>query len=127
MNKTSRISDAEWQVMNVLWEKAPITAMEVVEILRSSTGWKPTTVYTLISRLVSKKAIAIDKSSSPFVCRPMLTREEYRREERRSFLEKVYDGSLNLLLMNILAEDELSETEIDELKRILEKGGNKEG
>lgn len=113
--------------MNVLWEKAPITAMEVVEILRSSTGWKPTTVYTLISRLVSKKAIAIDKSSSPFVCRPMLTREEYRREERRSFLEKVYDGSLNLLLMNILAEDELSETEIDELKRILEKGGNKEG
>ncbi|MHB1652075.1 MAG: BlaI/MecI/CopY family transcriptional regulator [Desulfitobacteriaceae bacterium] len=126
MDKSPRISNAEWQVMKILWEKAPITAMEIVEILRFSTGWSPTTIYTLINRLIKKKAVTIDKGSSPYVCRPLLSQQECRREERNSFLKKVYDGSLNLLLMNLLEDEELSEAEIDELKRILDGSKNKE-
>ncbi|OLN26406.1 BlaI/MecI/CopY family transcriptional regulator [Desulfosporosinus metallidurans] len=126
MNKTSKISDAEWQVMRILWEKAPITSSEIVEILRLRTGWGPTTIYTLINRLVNKKAITIDKGSSPNVCRPLLSQQGCRREERNFFLKKVYDGSLNLLLMNILEDEELSEVEIDELKHILDGSKNKE-
>ena len=125
MMKTIKISDSEWQVMKILWEKAPVTSCEIVEILRSKNGWGPTTIYTLISRLVKKKALTIDKSSSPFICRPLLTRKEYGKEERNCFLKKVYDGSLNLFLKNILEEEELSEAEIDELKNILDNTKNK--
>lgn len=126
MKKTTKVSDSEWQVMKLLWEKAPITSSEIVKILGSNIGWSPTTIYTLISRLVKKKAITIDQGSSPHVCRPLLSQKEYRKDERSGFLKKVYDGSLNLFLMNILEEEELSEAEIDELKNILDKSKNKE-
>jgi len=126
MKKTTKVSDSEGQVMKLLWEKAPITSSEIVKILGLNIGWSPTTIYTLISRLVKKKAITIDQGSSPYVCRPLLSQKEYRKDERSDFLKKVYDGSLNLFLVNILEEEELSETEIDELKSILDNSKTKE-
>ena len=126
MNKNLRISDSEWRVMRILWEKAPITSLEIVGLLRKDTGWSPTTIYTILTRLVKKNAIVIEEGSSPYTYRPLLSRQEYRRETRKSFLQKAYDGSLNLMLMNILEEEELSEADIDELKRILETSAKKE-
>ncbi|GAB6172497.1 BlaI/MecI/CopY family transcriptional regulator [Paradesulfitobacterium aromaticivorans] len=127
MNKIPKISDAEWQVMKILWEKAPVTSSEIVESLRLKTGWSPTTIYTLINRLVKKKVVAIEKGSSPYVCRPLLSQKECRSEARNSFLKKVYDGSLNLLLTNILEEEGLSDEEVAELKRILDSSNTKGG
>ncbi|KLU60057.1 penicillinase repressor [Peptococcaceae bacterium CEB3] len=124
MKKDPRITDAEWQVMKILWEKAPITSLALVEILQSRIGWKPTTVYTLVSRLVTKKAVMVDKSSSPYVCTPLLSEQECRRAERNSFLQKAYDGSLSMLVVNLLEENELSANEIEHLKRVL---ANKKG
>ncbi|WP_206812504.1 BlaI/MecI/CopY family transcriptional regulator [Paradesulfitobacterium ferrireducens] len=125
MNKIPKISDAEWQVMKILWEKAPVTSSEIVENLRLKTGWSPTTIYTLINRLVKKKVVAIEKGSSPYLCKPLLSQKEYRSEARNSFLKKVYDGSLNLLLTNILEEEGLTEEEVAELKRILDNSKTK--
>lgn len=119
--KNPKISDAEWQVMRVLWEKAPITSSEIAEILKPVTKWSTTTVYTLITRLVNKKAVAIEEGTSPYVCRPLVSREELQREESKSFLKKVYDGSLNLMLANFIEEQGLSEGEIEELKKILDE------
>ena len=125
MKKTLQISDSELQVMKLLWENPPLTSIEIVDNLRSNIGWSPTTIYTLINRLVNKKTIEIEKGSSPYVCRALLSQKEYRRKERKSFLKKAYDNSLNLMLMNILEEEELSDAEIDALKRILENSKNK--
>ncbi|KLU63513.1 penicillinase repressor [Peptococcaceae bacterium CEB3] len=124
MSDSPRISDSELEVMKILWEKAPLTSLEIVKALRST--WSPTTIYTLLTRLVNKKAVMIEEGSSPYVCKPLLSQQEYRRDSRRSFLKKAYNGSLNLMLINILEEEELSETEIDELKRILNGSRKKE-
>ncbi len=120
MKKIPKISDAEWQVMKVLWEHAPVTSSEIVERLKPLTHWSTTTIYTLIARLAKKKAVEIDSGSSPYRCSPLISREEIRREESNSFLKKVYDGSLNLMLTNMVDNGRLSDQEIEELKKILD-------
>jgi BlaI family penicillinase repressor len=125
VKKMPKISDAEWQVMKVIWEREPVTSSDIVEMLKPVTKWSPTTIYTLINRLVNKKAVSIEEGTSPYVCRTLISREEIRMEESRSFLRKVFDGSLNLMLANFVEEQGLSEKEIDELKSILEKGKDK--
>ncbi len=121
MKETRKIMDAEWQVMKVVWECSPVTAGEILESLRLVSKWSPTTIYTLINRLINKKVIAIKEGSSPYIYYPLLSKEECRKEESRSFLAKVYDGSLNLLLACIVREQNLSDREIEELKHILDE------
>jgi len=121
MNKNPKITDAEWEVMNVIWEKSPITSNEIVKELKSEMQWQDSTIYTLINRLVKKKMIAIEKGSSPYLCSPLVSQQDCRREERVSFIRKVYNGSLNLMLANMIDEEELTEEDIKELKKILDK------
>lgn len=107
--------------MKVIWEHAPITSTEIVKRLKQVTEWKDNTIYTLITRLANKKMISIDKSSSPNLCYPLMSQEDGMKRERHFFLEKVYNGSLNLMLANIIEEENLTEKEIQELKSILDE------
>lgn len=120
MERVPKISDAEWQVMKILWDKSPVTSSEIVEKLKPVMKWSPTTIYTLMNRLVNKKAIEIEEGSSPYKCYPLISQEECIREENKSFLKKVYDGSMNLMLVNIVESEKLSDKEIEELKKILD-------
>lgn len=121
MDKIPKISDAEWEVMKVIWKKAPITSNEIVRELKPLMNWQDSTIYTLISRLVNKKIISIKKGSSPYLCYPLISQQEYRKKARVSFLKRVYDGSLNLMLANMIEDEELTEKDLDELKCVLEK------
>ncbi len=116
-----KISDAEWQVMKVAWEKYPLTSSEIIEALKSKTKWKPKTVHTLIGRLVEKRALEAVKKQGFYEYHPLVTKDECRRDETESFLQKVYDGSFALLLASFAREEKLSREEIQELKRILEE------
>ena len=121
MQKTPKISDAEWQVMRVTWSKSPITANEVVEALSPSTTWKPKTIMTLINRLVKKGALGFEKNGRAYRYSPLVEESECVRSESRSFLERVYGGALQPMLANFLEDGELSREEIEELKRILDQ------
>ena len=121
MNEIPKISDSEWEVMKIIWEKAPIASNEIVRELKSLMKWRDTTIYTLISRLANKNIIEINKESSPNLCRPLLSQKECIREERQSFIKKIYNGSLSLMLTNFVEEDELTDEDIKELKSILDK------
>ncbi|WP_315115010.1 BlaI/MecI/CopY family transcriptional regulator [uncultured Clostridium sp.] len=120
MSNLPKISDAEWEVMKLLWDKGNITSKEIVETLKSTTNWSSTTIYTLINRLVKKNAVGIKEGTSPYICYPLVSQEELRTEESKSFLKKVFDGSLNLMLVNFVKNEKLSNEEIEELKDILE-------
>jgi len=120
MNKLPKISDAEWKVMKVLWKKAPLTAGEIVDALRPSTNWSPKTIHTLISRLVNKRAVEVNKTTPLHQYVPLVSEEECTLKETESFLKKVYDGSLHLLVANFIKEEKLSPEELDELKKMLE-------
>jgi BlaI family penicillinase repressor len=125
MRDRPKISDAEWQVMKVLWEKSPVNANYIVEKLTAETHWKPKTIRTLINRLSTKKIVGFDKQGRQYMYYPLLLEEECVKLETRSFLNRIRSGSLKPMLAAFLEEESLSKEEIDELKNILDKkGGN---
>ena len=119
MLNAPKISVAEWEVMKVLWERAPQTANEIVDAV-TEQSWSPATVRTLIGRLVQKKAVRYTKSGREYLYSPCVSREECRRQERRSFLRRVYDGAVQPMLASLLDEEELSQEELDTLRKMLD-------
>jgi len=114
-----RISDAELVVMKVVWDRAPITANQVVSALENQRHWRPKTIHTLLSRLVRKRALAFDKKGREYHFRPLLEAAEYAHAVSRSFLSRFFDGQVAPFLACFLEREKLSKAEIEELRRIL--------
>ncbi len=121
MKKLPKISEAEWQVMQVLWARSPLTANEVIERLEPVASWKPKTIRTLITRLVQKKALGVNKEGREHKYSSLVEEAECVRAESRSFLKRVYGGALTPMLVHLLEEQALSSEEIAELKRVLDE------
>ena len=127
MKNSFSISEAEYQVMKLIWDKAPVSTKEVTEILTVESSWKPKTIQTLLSRLVKKGAIGYKKEGRAFVYTPLIKEEDYVEQESSSFLNKFYDGALNSMVVNFLEQDNLTENDINELKKILDMEKDKKG
>lgn len=93
MSKLPQISEAEFEVMKVIWKYAPISTNEVTEKLTQTTDWSPKTIQTMLKRLVTKKALTYEKQSRVFVYTPLVPETEYIRQESNSFLNKYYNGN----------------------------------
>lgn len=116
-----KISDSEWVVMRALWRSGPMTTNQVVEALDDSTHWKPKTIHTLLSRLVRKGALEFERQGREYLFRPMVTAAECEHAATRSFLTRFFDGELAPFLARFLESEKLKPSEIEELKRILER------
>ena len=127
MKNSFSISEAEYQVMKLIWDKAPVSTKEVTEILTVESSWKPKTIQTLLSRLVKKGAIGYKKEGRVFVYTPLIKEEDYVEQESSSFLNKFYDGALDSMVVNFLEQDKLTENDINELKKILDMEKDKKG
>jgi BlaI family penicillinase repressor len=121
--KLSQISDAEWEVMEVIWSRSPLTANEIIEGLRPRNSWAPTTIRTMLARLVDKKIVAIQKHEGSMSFRPLVSREECVHRESESFVERVFGGATNPLLLHFVKKADLSPEEIRELQKILKNKG----
>src|SRR5262245_39638321 len=113
------ISDAEWEVMSVLWEQSPLMASDVVQRLAGPKGWSPRTVKTLLNRLVKKGALAYEAKGNRYLYRPALRREQCVRAESRSFLSRVFNGAAGPMLVHFVTHAELSAQEVEQLQRLL--------
>lgn len=112
MSKLPQISEAEFEVMKVIWKYAPISTNEVTEKLTQTTDWSPKTIQTMLKRLVTKKALTYEKQSRVFVYTPLVPETEYIRQESNSFLNKYYNGNIVSMLTSYLEDDKLSKTEL---------------
>ncbi len=121
MKELPTISDAEYQVMKVVWAGAPISTNEVVEKLEEITAWKPKTIQTMLSRLVKKGVLSYEKDSRVFVYTPLIGESEYLKHESDTFLTRFYGGTLHSMVVNYLEQDKLSESDIQELQRLLKE------
>lgn len=118
-----RISDAEWQVMRVLWRKSPLTVKEVIEILSKKTTWKSETIRTLVNRLTKKKAIGFEKKGRRHYFYPLLSEEECINADTESFLARTGTTMLKPILTAFIEKEQLSDKEIEELRQLLAKKG----
>ena len=108
--------------MEVLWQKSPQTANEIIESLAHTT-WAPTTIRTLLARLRDKKIVSAEKSVGAVLFRPLLSREKCVQQEGESFLERVFGGATKPLLLHFAAKAKLTPEEVRELQRILKEKG----
>jgi BlaI family transcriptional regulator, penicillinase repressor len=123
MQERPPISDAEWLVMQVVWAKSPVPAVEVVEDLAPRTNWKPKTVMTLLNRLVKKGLLGFHKQGRAYQYYARVEQADCVKAEGRSFIQRVYGGALKPILVDFLEDADLSPEDVEELKRILDKGG----
>lgn len=114
-----QISEAEFEVMKVIWKYAPISTNEVTEKLTQTTDWSPKTIQTMLKRLVNKKALTYEKQSRVFVYTPLIQQDEYIRQKSNSFLDRFYDGNIVSMLSSYLKDEKLSDSEIDSLRGLL--------
>lgn len=117
----SNISNAEWEVMRVIWKKHPVTAQEVIDELRASKAWSVSTVKTLLNRLVKKEVLKFEKTGRQYAYEPLVSQEKCRTSEMKSFLDRVFDGALSPMLAHYVRNESLTEKEIEELERILKQ------
>jgi BlaI family transcriptional regulator, penicillinase repressor len=121
MPRVPKISDAEWQVMQVLWADAPLTANQIVQMLSPDSGWNPRTIKTMLNRLVNKRALKFDTEGKRYLYRPAVSRDACVRGESRSFLQRVFGGEIAPMLAHFVEDEKLTRTEIDRLKRLLDR------
>jgi len=116
-----RISDAEWMVMQVLWSRPGATADDVIGALKGKVAWNARTIRTLLNRLLQKKALKYEKEGRKYRYRPAVSRAQCVKEERRSFVQRVYGGTVTPMLAAFIEDAHLSPGDIEELKRMLDK------
>ncbi len=124
MGKVS-LSDGEWKIMNSLWESGESTITELTASLENETGWDKHIIITMLGRMEKKEAVAHRQGGRAKVFYPLVSREEVSMQETRGFLEKVYRGSLGMMVNAMVADQALSEQEIQELYDILEQAKKK--
>ena len=121
MERLPRISEAEWLVMQVFWSEPGLTADEVVQALQGKVTWNARTIRTLINRLLKKKALKYEKEGRKYRYFPAVSRQRCIKEERRSFVQRVYGGTVTPMLAAFIEEAKLSRDDIKELKRMLDE------
>ncbi len=118
------LSDGEWKIMNRLWE-CESTITELKNALSAETGWDKHIIITMLSRMEKKGAVAYRDGGRAKVFYPLVTREEVSMQETMGFLQKVYRGSLGMMVNAMVEDQALSEEEIRELTAILEQAKKK--
>ena len=115
------LTEAEWSVMECLWEHAPKNGREVVAWLQQRTDWSRSTCLTLLRRLEAKGAVSSTEGSDLKMFSPLIDRTDVAVGQTRSLLDRAYHGSLSLLVSAFTKEQTLSQNEIDELYSILKE------
>lgn len=121
MKRLIRITEAEWEVMDLVWSASPVAASDITRALGRKRQWALATVRTLLRRLVKKGAVEQQSEGKRYLYRPRLTKEECVRRESDSFLDRVLGRAPATTLLHLVSKADLSSEDIQELRRILRK------
>jgi len=110
--------------MKICWSRSPVTAQEIIDTLAAGDDWHPKTVKTLLNRLVKKGALGFKKDGRSYLYHPLVDEKDCVSAETKSFLERVFGGSLRPMLAHFVENGRLEPEEIAEIKKLL-KGKEK--
>jgi len=122
-----KLTQAEWQIMNALWEKYPATARDIMNRLPGDVKWAYTTLKTMLSRLVEKEAVSEQKQSNTSVYEPLVSQRKARLSAFRLLLDQSFDGAMGPLMHFMLEEQNLNAKQKKELIEILQNESEKTG
>lgn len=125
--ETMKLNASEWNVLNCLWENHPRTVMQLVADLEAAVGWAKSTTITTLRRMEEKELVLVEQAGRSKAYIPAVEREQAVIAETHSFLERVYQGSVGLMMSAMARRQELSAAEVAELRAILDQidGGDR--
>ena len=113
------LTNSEWYVLDSLWERSPMTVMELVSALHEKVGWAKSTTITTLRRMEDKGLVRVEVRGRAKHYFPAVERERAARQETRSFLDRVYQGSVGLMVSSLVRDEALSREDLDQLYEIL--------
>ena len=122
-----KLTQAEWQIMNALWEKHPATAREIMNRLPKGVKWAYTTLKTMLSRLVEKKAVSESKQANTSYYEPLVSQRKAQLSAFRILLDQSFNGAMGPLMHFLMQEQKLNAKQKKELIEILRNEGEKTG
>jgi predicted transcriptional regulator len=117
----SKLSKSEQRVLDVLWSEHPLTAGQVIERVQQLTGWHPSTIKTLLTRLLDKEAVGRRKDGGRFFYRPLITRDAMLIKESEGLLKRFFDGKMAPLVAHFAERRKLSKHDVEEIEKVLAK------
>ena len=114
-----KLFDSEAKVMEILWERGPLSAKEISLAAAESIGWNKNTTYTIIKKLEAKGFIRRDEPG--FICTPLVTREEVQKQETESLINRFFGGSKKALFSALIDKEDLTDEQAEELQRLIDK------
>ena len=127
MKKDVNITNAEWKIMVKLWEGEPYTITELVNALKVETGWSQATVITMLKRLVKKECIYFIEGERAKKFYAAVKREEVVTSETQSFLNKLYGGSVGMMLNSMVQYNSITKDDLDEIYKLIKEKDKSEG
>lgn len=112
-----KLFDSELKVMEILWNEGDVTAKEIADQMKTLVGWSKTTTYTVIKKCIDKGAV--ERFDPNFVCRAIISREQAQEYETRELVDKLYNGSEDLLIASLLGGKRLSPQSIERLRQMV--------
>ena len=119
--RNERITEAEHAIMEVIWDRHPVSASEVCDDVCESRGWSMPTVKTLLSRLVSKGALATEPDGRRFLYSPRIARSDYVDGESRRLVDRLFGGRAASLFAHLAESEALSDEDLGEIERLLKE------
>lgn len=113
-----KLFDSELKLMDIIWEREPVSAKEISLIAAEAIGWNKNTTYTIIKKLVEKNAIL--RTEPNFICTAIVKKEDVQRMETTNLIERLFNGSKKAFLSAFIDES-ISDDELAELKKLIEK------
>lgn len=120
MDTIKNISDSEWKVMEILW-KAPGLLIGEIRNALSESGWSYSTIKTMVLRLTQKEALRTEDTPKGKRYFPAIDEESSKRQETKSFIDRIYNGSVRMMFSNLVKDSKLSEGEAEELFSLIDK------
>lgn len=120
-----RVTNSEWYLMNCLWEENPRSLMQLVPLLKEKIGWSKSTCATMVRRMSEKGLIRFEEKGKTKYFYPNVKKEDVVVQETRDFLQRIYDGSIGMMMSALVRQNDLSKEDIQELQKILKTAEQK--
>ena len=113
-----KLFDSELKLMELIWQNPGISAKELSLLAGKTIGWNKNTTYTVLKKLVNKKAVL--RAEPNFICVPLIEKEQVGYDEAKALIDKLYNGSVEMLFSSFLSREKLSKQELSQIKNMIE-------